>query len=293
MKRPIYTLFLLALACSVQAQLLYKISGNGLEKPSYIVGTYHLEDARFVAQIPGANRVVQEVEQVCGELPFEDMLNPDSMAVMTEAMRLPDGQTLKDVLTEKQMKKVNKLTKELFGLSLTNRLLFSQMGQFTPNALSTTFLMMLYMKEKPGRFDPTDGIDNYFQKVAQEAGKPVIGLETIAFQTQVLYHGSPMKEQVKELMQLVAHPGKHVKVMSAVEAIYHDQDLQGLEKLMKKSGDNSVLIGERNANWLTLMPNIMSEHSTLFVVGAGHLPGKKGVLELLRQAGYMVEPVEE
>ena len=56
--------------------------------------------------------------------------------------------------------------------------------------------------------------------------------------------------------------------------------------------EEAAILSNRNANWLTKMPDIMAQKPTLFAVGAGHLPGDKGVLNLLRQAGYKVEPVK-
>ena len=70
-------MLLFAVVSSASAQLLYRISGKGLEKPSYIVGTYHLAPATFVDSIPGARAALDEVEQVCGEVDNAEM---ESMA---------------------------------------------------------------------------------------------------------------------------------------------------------------------------------------------------------------------
>ena len=53
--------------------------------------------------------------------------------------------------------------------------------------------------------------------------------------------------------------------------------------------EEEALIYGRNANWAKQMPDIMKQASTLFVVGAGHLPGEHGVLKLLEKQGYTVE----
>ena len=52
-----------------------------------------------------------------------------------------------------------------------------------------------------------------------------------------------------------------------------------------------LLLVRRNENWIPVMERIMREGSAFFAVGAGHLGGPKGVVNLLRQAGYTVEPV--
>jgi uncharacterized protein YbaP (TraB family) len=48
---------------------------------------------------------------------------------------------------------------------------------------------------------------------------------------------------------------------------------------------------DRNANWAKKLENLLPEKGLVIAVGAGHLPGKKGVINLLREAGYKVEPV--
>ena len=82
---------------------------------------------------------------------------------------------------------------------------------------------------------------------------------------------------------------------------YFAQDLDGVAAAMDAKLNNTcdgtpeekdVLIYNRNADWLTKMPEIMKQKPTFFAVGAGHLPGDRGVLELLKKAGYTVESVK-
>jgi uncharacterized protein YbaP (TraB family) len=53
-----------------------------------------------------------------------------------------------------------------------------------------------------------------------------------------------------------------------------------------------ILLYDRNANWSKKLQELMPKNSLVVAVGAGHLPGTKGVLNLLREAGYKVEPVK-
>ena len=55
--------------------------------------------------------------------------------------------------------------------------------------------------------------------------------------------------------------------------------------------EEEALLYARNADWADKIPAIIADKSTLFVVGAAHLPGERGVLELLRAKGYVVEPL--
>jgi uncharacterized protein YbaP (TraB family) len=83
-------------------------------------------------------------------------------------------------------------------------------------------------------------------------------------------------------------------------AAYFKQNLEEIGKIVDENRNDEcdtteeeeeVLIYGRNANWMSQMPQMLREKSTLFVVGAAHLIGEKGVLQLLRNAGYVVEPV--
>ena len=79
MKKLMLTLALvLTAALNVNAQLLYKISGNGLEKPSYIIGTYHLAPVSFTDSIPGLKEALNAAEQEYGELDMGDMMSAEN-----------------------------------------------------------------------------------------------------------------------------------------------------------------------------------------------------------------------
>ena len=79
-------LLLMLIAFSAQAQLLWKISGNGLQKPSYIIGTYHLADASFADSIKGLKAALETSEQVYGEIITADMTSPENMQKMQAAI---------------------------------------------------------------------------------------------------------------------------------------------------------------------------------------------------------------
>ena len=299
MKRILLTLALAAATMMASAQLLYKISGKGLKSPSYIVGTYHLAPLSFVDSIPGIRQAMDQCQQVYGELVMADMLGPDSVAMMQKALMLPDGMTLDSLLSTDEMGRLNSYMKQLMGMDMTNPLLKQQMNKMTPTALSSTLTILAFIK-KGGNMDLQNSFDDYFQKQAREQGKGVGGLETMAFQISVLYGGKSLERQ-KELLMCQVDNAEYIDSMSDhVIKAFFAQDLDAIKEAMdikmNNSCDNSPeedadLIDNRNADWLTKMPAIMAQKPTLFAVGAGHLPGPKGVLNLLRQAGYKVEGV--
>ena len=301
MKKIFLSLLFAVVSCIVSnAQLLYKVSHKNLAKPSYIVGTYHLAPASFIDSIPGAKAALDAVDVVCGEVVMSEMESRESQKKVMEAMTLPDGKSLTDVLTADEMQRLNAYMDKLLGMNLDNPLLKSQMGKMTPMALSTQLQVVQYMKLTPG-FNPMKLIDVHFQKVAKKAGKTVAGLETVDFQIETLYKGTTLERQKQQLLCMVDNDGYYALQMKELSAAYFAQDMQALLEITDEKMGNlcdstlqeeEALIYGRNAAWVEKMPAMMGEASTLFVVGAAHLPGEKGVLELLKAKGYTVEAVK-
>jgi hypothetical protein len=301
MKRLFMTFAFAAMTVAgMQAQLLYKISGNGLTKPSYIIGTYHLAPVSFADSIPGLKEAMAATEQVYGELDMTDLTSAENLQKMQTAMMLPEGTTLSKLLTAEEMARLNVVLKELMGVDMTNQMVAQQLDGLSPQALQTQLSLLIYMKKHDG-FNPQATFDGYFQQVAQQQGKGVGGLETVDFQVGVLFHGQSLERQ-KELLMCLVDNKEHTELMAEqlVEAFFK-QDLVGVKAVMDEKEqtkcdstpeEEDALIYNRNANWAKLMPQIMADKATFFAVGAGHLPGEKGVLQLLKNAGYMIEGVK-
>ncbi len=290
------------MACGMNAQLLYKISGNGLKKPSYIIGTHHLCDVKFVDKVPGLKTVLAETEQVCGELVMSDMQNPDSLNMMKAMMMLPDGQTIKDVLTDDEMNRLNATLKSLIGADFTNPMLMAQMGNLTPSTLETQLSLLLYLMHHQGEFDPQNPFDGYFQQQAIASGKPVIAFETVAFQSEVLFKNRTMERSKQLLMCLCDNLEYNSTMLETLTMAYLKQDLKAMEELSNEKLNNqcdetpeeeNISINNRNDNWVKMMPKQMAEKSTFYAVGALHLCGDHSVLKQLQKAGYTVTPVTE
>lgn len=300
MKKILTLFFLLVCATGVQAQLLWKISGNGLAKPSYVVGTYHVAPVSFVDSIPGLKAALDECEQVYGELDMAEMQDMGALMKMQQAMLLPEGQQLDKLLTADQMNRLNTYMKELMGVDMTNPMVAGQMNRMKPAAIEAQFQMLYCIKNTPG-FDPQNLFDSYFQKAAAEKGKAVGGLETMEFQTKVLYLDKSIERQVETLMCAIDNKAFGEQVMDLTTKAFFAQNLDGIKDAMDmKLGtgcdatpeEEEALIYGRNAAWAEKLPAIMQAKPTFLAVGAAHLPGERGLLALLKQAGYDVTPVK-
>lgn len=297
-------LMLLALLISfimnANAQLLYKISGNGLTQPSYIIGTYHLAPVSFVDSIPGLKEAMDATEQVYGELDMTELTSPENMQKMQAGMMLPEGTTISSLLSAEEMDRLNVCLKDLMGMDMTNPLVKQQLDGLTPMVLQTQLTLLIYLKKHAG-FDPQALFDGYFQQVAQQQGKHVGGLESTEFQVKILYQGQSLERQKQLLMCMVDNCDDVELQAERLIKAFFSQDLVGVKAVMDEKRLNQCdyrpeeedqLIYNRNANWAVLMPDIMAAKPTLFAVGAGHLPGEKGVLKLLQNAGFIIEGVK-
>lgn len=300
MKKTILTLLTLVIAAlTAHAQLLWKVTGKELTKPSYVLGTFHLADVAFVDSIPGLKEALNASEQVYGELDMRKLLSdPSQVQQMQLAMMLPKDTTLDSLLTIEQMKRLNEFLKQYLGADLTNPML-APMKQMKPAAISTQIQMVLAMQIAKG-FNPQQQFDTYFQNVANEQQKPVGGLETMDYQLGVLY-GAPLKRQAELLMCLVDDVDYQKDVLKRTIDAYYKQNLEAVHKVMEEKRHNTcdstpeednILIYTRNANWASALPALMKTRSTFLAVGCGHLPGERGLISLLQKAGYTVTPIK-
>lgn len=294
MKKIISLLLLICLVQSAHAQLLWKISGNGLEKPSYVFGTYHLAPLGIKDSIAALPQAMNETTQVYGEVVMSEMMSPAFMQSMQQQMMMPKDSTLQSLFTPEQYEEVGKVVKENMMADI------AMLAQLKPAAISQQLTVILYMRHTPG-FNPQEQLDNYFQQQAQQQGKKVGGLETVQSQIDILFNSQTLKRQA-ELLHCMAHDiDRTVGQVKRVIAAYQKQDLKIVLQLLAERhgdacdplpGEMEALIDNRNKAWAEKMPAIMSEAPTLFVVGAGHLPGDNGLLNLLQQQGYTLEDLK-
>lgn len=294
MKKISALLMLLCITLGVNAQLLWKISGNGLTQPSYVLGTHHLAPLSIIDSIAGFKQAMSSVGQVYGELVMDDAKNPVNMQKMQQATILPGDTTLHTLMTEAQYDSAAVKVKQLMGVDL------KMFDKLKPAALTSQIAVILALKTIKG-FNPQQQVDGWVQSEALKQGKKVGGLETIDFQIDALFNSQSLHRQAEQLYATLMHLQASEEATQKIADAYMNQDLELMEKYMTEKMGNAcdylpeeeeVLIYGRNANWAKLMPSIMNGNPTLFVVGGGHLPGERGILNLLKKQGYTVEAVK-
>ena len=280
--------FMLLAAQSANAQLLWKISGRGIEKPSYILGTHHAVPFTYCDSIPGLMKAFEEVEFVIGEFDMVKMgeMTPAQMQNMQKMMMMPADTTLLSLFSNEEKELLDAYLKETVGAQLE---MFSAMK---PMTIMVTVQNKILMDIIPDIASMT-GMDKYMQTLAVSKGKSIGGLETMEYQMNLLY-GCSLEEQADALLEM-AQNGNSKELMTELTVAYKTQNLDVLWSVFKDQMTNyeyDALVSERNRNWENQIMELLPVQSSLFVVGSGHLPGEKGMINLLKKAGYKINPVK-
>jgi len=138
--------------------------------------------------------------------------------------------------------------------------------------------------------------DSYFQLVASEKGKKIIGLETVDQQIAILFNNSNLERQADILVETVQKKDSILNEMIQLNKLYKAGKIEKLIELSKGKGnitdmtdeEYAKLIDNRSADWMTKLPAYFNQSSCFVAVGAMHLGGKKGLIKLLKKEGFKV-----
>jgi len=274
--------------------LLWKVSGNGLEKPSYILGTHHLVHVKFVDSIPGLRDVIDNTEQTVGELLMSDQ--SAMQAKLMQAAMMPADESYKNMLSAEDYEKLDKGLRDMFTVGM------EQFGQMKPGMISMAYTITLYTKLYP-EFNPMshEAVDSYVQRIAKDNGKSVLGLETVDDQIYALFDAEPLKDQAETLVCAVGQGLSAKESLDKLNNYYRNGELSKMYDLAFNDPDDTcktsqkaqnALNKDRNDKWLLKLPQIMKEKSNLVAVGALHLAGEEGLLYQLAKMGYTIEAVK-
>ena len=291
--KKILTLALLVIAVfasSVSAQILWKVEKPGNEHVTYILGTHHFAPLSALDSLKTLPTALENADKLYGELDMAAMTTPESMMAMQQYLMAPADSTLDKVFTPVQLDSIKAVLDPLTG----GQIPLEMLNQMKPAALSTQIASLSSMKIFPN-LNPLEGLDMTMQERAKALGKPVAGLETVEFQMESLY-GTPIAEQAESLMKTIADIDGEGERAKELANAYMAHDLDSILKIMMEEEENDDdyerLIFSRNDNWVKQLTEEMPSASLMVVVGAGHLPSERGVLEQLRKAGYTVTPAE-
>lgn len=278
--------------------LLWKISGKGMSKPSYILGTHHLTNPSFLDQIAGYTEAFEQSEVVVGELDMSD--KETLMQEVQQSLMIGEGEKgYKDLLSDEELENLNANLLKHLSIPLTPFI------QAKP-AVITTFLGIKLHAAVDPTFNPQSHVamDEYIQKRAKEENKQIKGLENAQEQIDALF-SDPIEEQLKDLICALNEMELGELTYKKLNEYYESGNLTALYNLMTDKDPDvpqsacpmteekkNKMIDYRNQAWMKKIPDLIKSNSTLIVVGAGHLPGENGLLTLLSKKGHKIEAVQ-
>ncbi|MDM1499936.1 TraB/GumN family protein [Myroides odoratimimus] len=257
-----------------EKSLLWEVSGKGLNKPSYVLGTFHIlcKDELIISD--KVQKALDSAEQLALEVNFSD---PVELAYMQKMF--VSEQSLSSQLSQEELAEFGAILKEEYNLEL------EQVNNFSTIALVGLMMSKLVSCE-------VKGYDLELFEKALQANKSIIGLEHFIDQQKVMESMYSPKELVNQFKEVNAYKENYNEMKQSfldedIEALYEfGTDPKFVPTKFKKD-----LLDNRNIKWVAKMPEIMKEKSTVFAVGSAHLGGEYGVLKLLEKEGYQVKAV--
>ena len=263
--------------------LLWRITGKNLDEPSYFYGTMHTRDPRVFRF---ADSVVNAFQR-CNAFAMEVVIDSSTMNLAMKHVFMSDGTTLRGLLSDAQYDSVDRACIKYLGIS----------------AASLNTIKPIYTGVLLNEGSVTDTIkstgrqfflDQYFEDMARKQYMPVYGLESADEQFRVL-DLMTYPQQAELLMQSLRYSDNDTLNMGGMIGYYLDNDLY---QMLKFTNDYHLpdsiydaFITKRNYVMSNRVDSLIQITNTFVAIGAAHLGGKEGLVELLRNKGYTVVPV--
>ncbi|HCA09065.1 TraB/GumN family protein [Chryseobacterium sp.] len=261
---------------STENSTLWEVSGNGLTKPSYIAGTFHIMCSKDFEIKPKVMKALEKSDQFVMEINYTD---PAEMTVMQKMYKT--DKKLSDQLSPAEAKELDKILTD-YGTDLKKM----------DNSSSQALYALISMKAIPC---PQTEIKLYEIELLQSAmksKKKVSGLEKVEEQMTSINKAYDLKAVMQQLKM-----GKEYEILlNKMLTAFKKEDVQSLYTLFKddkmmNAAQEKAMLTDRNKNWAEKMPEMMKKESSFFAVGGSHLMGENGMIRLLRAKGYTVKPV--
>lgn len=280
---------LFAFSQKIEAKsLLWKISGNGIKDTSYLYGTIHLIDKKDFVLTPQLKRSFKKTQALVLEVNIE--MDAPTKQEMARKMMYPNRQSIKNYVSPSDYNYLHSYLIDTLKISALKTTIYEMMTPFFFESIVTA--------------EQIDNVKSYEKTLAKMAGKKEkLFVETIQEQMEIV-RGDSLELEIKNLMKNIRAGKLNAdKEMKEMIKLYVNQDLQELYNYVttsfielekdpaKRDEMLAKMLTNRNKKWIPLLTNWMQEKTLFIAVGAGHLAGDEGVINLLKRQGYTVEPV--
>ncbi len=265
----------------VENSLLWEISGNGLAEDSYLFGTIHIipkEDFFFTEPMKSAfdasKKLIMEVDL---DVSFSDQLS------LMQKMILPEGKSISSYMTKQEYSTLIAYLKDSLKLRAMSLMAIEKMKP-----------MLSYSVILEEKIENAKVYEMHFMKLAKKRKMKVIGLETLEEQVSIIDH-IPIESQVVMLLEMT-NSNNIMEEYNEMVQLYVSQDINKLYEYAKEDRElekyTDKLLMNRNRKWVSLLVEQIKEGTCFIAVGSGHLAGKDGLINLLREEGYELSPVK-
>ena len=277
----------LLIPCSTNAQVLYRISGNAVAAPSYILATNRMVDMTFLDTIPNVFKCFSDCNKVLTEFAMQDY---EAIAALRQAALLPDSVKLQNFYTDEQYQEIDEGLRINLGMGL------DKLGRMKPS-----YLAEMYRNELMKRwldYDEERSMETFFEKVALQSNIPVYGLDDVGETMYMLFDREPFHWQCEELLKVVEYPEKEVRFERSILEMYRYGRLADMAYFVK-APDNQTSISfsdykvysQRNKQWVKRLTPYLQEGRAFITLNAIYLGGDDGLLAQLKAAGFRVKAV--
>lgn len=264
-----------------KSSLLWEISGNGLQSPSWLYGTIHAicpEDLQFSSATLDA---MKQAKSLFLEVNIDDK---SEIGRLQAAMMMPPPYSFKALFSDDDYAKLAGWFQDSLHMEL------SMFDQLKPLVVYSVIVRKLFASSCT---EPAS-TEGEFVRLAKEYQLPIKGLETILEQVAI-FDSIPDTEEAAMMIKTVSDTAHTNQMYQRMIAAYKKGDIQSLYDQITETEDmikyREILLDRRNRNWINTISSEAAKGPAFFAVGAGHLGGNMGVIELLRKQGYTVKPV--
>jgi uncharacterized protein len=260
---------------------------RGAHNTVYLAGSIHMLPADDAVLPPGFARSYADSARLVMELDLGKFDAMEAMAWMMDHGALPAGSNLRGVLGEQRYGRVSAAATGL-GLPMP------ALDSLAPWVVGIEIADLAYEHEG---YDPEQGVEEQLVRRAEKDGKPTAGLETMPEELSSLTQLSSA-DQIRMLDQTVDDLKDMKSEMREVMVAWRRGDAAHLAELLSSEYNTfpslyKPLVSERNKRWLPQVEELLkATDNSLVVVGALHLVGQGGLLELLRKKGYTITQLD-
>ena len=259
--------------------LLWEISGNNLAKSSYLLGTIHLLPKKDFQYSSKLDSILSRIDEVIFEIDLNEM---EDYNVLLEVMMqsFMTGTTLQSLVSNEEYELIKNFISDM-GLPM-----------YVLDRLKPMFLNALVEGSSLGQLENSTSVEMELYQRALAKNKRTGGLETMAFQMSI-FDSIPYQDQARMLIESIQLKETQPDALQNLINLYQKGAVEELYQLVSEENEKitRIMIHQRNSNWVKQMENKMEMQSGLYAVGAGHLGGPKGLIKLLLDKGYVVQPI--